>query len=325
MATLKDVAKEAGLSVGTVSRVLNNRGYISEETRESVKAAMEKLNYQPNEMARSLSKQYTNTIGVIMPSIEHPYFAKLISCLERAAYERGYKLLLFCAYGIENQEKKFVEACRSNRVAGLIICSDSVRTETFNNLGFPLISYERFLDSSDACVTCDNEEGGRLAALLLIGAGCRKPGCLCGTSRVGMPADTRKDGFLSACRDNLIDAAICEFSADRLNDFRYFPEIVTFLKAHPDLDGLFCGSDVIAAEAIRAAVSLGISVPGQMKIVGYDDVLPAILMNPQITTMHQPVKEMAESCIELIQKKNRGESVPSRTIFHVTPVKRGSA
>ena len=93
MATLKDVAKAAGLSVGTVSRVLNNRGYISEETRQSVYAAMEQLNYQPNEVARSLSKQKTSTIGLIMPSIEHPYFAKLISCLERAAYERNTR---FC-------------------------------------------------------------------------------------------------------------------------------------------------------------------------------------------------------------------------------------
>ena len=155
MATLKDVAKAAGLSVGTVSRVLNNRGYISEETRQGVYTAMERLNYQPNEVARSLSRQKTNTIGLIMPSIEHPYFAKLISCLERAAYEREYKVLLFCAYGIDDQEKKFVEACRSNRVAGLIICSDTVRTQTFNNLGFPLVSYERYLDSSDACVLCD--------------------------------------------------------------------------------------------------------------------------------------------------------------------------
>ena len=96
MATLKDVAKAAGLSVGTVSRVLNNRGYISEETRQGVYTAMERLNYQPNEVARSLSRQKTNTIGLIMPSIEHPYFAKLISCLERAAYEREY--IKFCCF-----------------------------------------------------------------------------------------------------------------------------------------------------------------------------------------------------------------------------------
>lgn len=324
MATLKDVAKEAGLSVGTVSRVLNNRGYISDETRESVYTAMKKLDYQPNEMARSLSKQKTNTIGLIMPSIEHPYFARLISCLERAAYEKGYKILLFCAYGIDDQEKKFVEACKSNRVAGLIICSDSVRTQTFNNLGFPLVSYERFLDSSDAVVACDNEEGGRLAAEELIGRGCRKVACMCGSSRVGLPADIRKDEFLAVCREKGVQAEVSYFDPERMNDFQYYPQIVEFLKTHPDVDGIFCGSDVIAAEAIQAADDLQIDVPGRLKIVGYDDVFPATLTSPRITTLHQPVKEMAETCIELIIKKNNGDYVPSKSIFHVSLVRRGT-
>ena len=100
MATLKDVARESGLTVGTVSRVLNNRGYISEQTREKVYEVMRQLNYQPNEMARSLSKQKSNTIGVIVPHIVHPYFAKMISNLELAAYNQQYKILLFNSKGI---------------------------------------------------------------------------------------------------------------------------------------------------------------------------------------------------------------------------------
>ena len=94
MATLKDVARETGLTVTTVSRVLNNRGYISEETREKVYEAMKKLNYRPNEVARSLSKKSTNTIGVIVPHIRHPYFSELISNLENEASKRGYKMIL---------------------------------------------------------------------------------------------------------------------------------------------------------------------------------------------------------------------------------------
>ena len=94
MATLKDVAAETGLTVTTVSRVLNNRGYISDETREKVYAAMKKLNYRPNEVARSLSKQTSNTIGVIVPHISHPYFSEMISNLENAASKKGYKIIL---------------------------------------------------------------------------------------------------------------------------------------------------------------------------------------------------------------------------------------
>ena len=95
MITIKDVAKEANISVTTVSRVLNNRGYISEETKEKVYAAMKRINYQPNEVARSLSKQSSNTIGVIVPHVSHPYFAELISNLESQAYKHGCKIFLF--------------------------------------------------------------------------------------------------------------------------------------------------------------------------------------------------------------------------------------
>ena len=121
MATLKDVAKETGLTVSTVSRILNNRGYISEDARQRVRDAMQKLDYQPNEVARSLSKKTSNTIGVILPHISHPYFAKVISCLESAADARGYKILLFNSKGRDDKQAKYVEICKSNRVAGVIL------------------------------------------------------------------------------------------------------------------------------------------------------------------------------------------------------------
>ena len=123
MATLKDVAKETGLTVSTVSRVLNNRGYISEETRKKVYEAMKKLNYRPNEVARSLSKQTTNTIGVIVPHIRHPYFAELISNLESQAYHYDHKILLFNSQEKNEKEWEYMEMCTSNRVAGVILLS----------------------------------------------------------------------------------------------------------------------------------------------------------------------------------------------------------
>ena len=106
MATLKDVAKASGLTVGTVSRVLNNRGYISDKTREKVYQVMKELNYQPNETARALSKQKSNTIGVILPNIEHPYFAKVLSRLEREAAKQGYRIMLFVSRYKEEREEQ---------------------------------------------------------------------------------------------------------------------------------------------------------------------------------------------------------------------------
>ena len=174
MATLKDVAKETGLTVTTVSHVLNNRGYISEETRKKVYDAMKKLNYHPNEVARSLSKQSTNTIGVIVPHIRHPYYAELISNLESQAYRHQHKILLFNSQEKNEKEYEYLEMCSSNRVAGIILCSGTVGVNEFQGLNVPLITIERFLENGTGAVECDNIQGGRLAATaveLLVRAG----------------------------------------------------------------------------------------------------------------------------------------------------------
>ena len=109
MATLKDVAEASGLTVGTVSRVLNNRGYISPKTREKVYQVMKELNYQPNETARTLAKQKSNIIGIVLPNVEHPYFARILGCLEREAAKLGYRIMLFVSRNREEQEEKCID------------------------------------------------------------------------------------------------------------------------------------------------------------------------------------------------------------------------
>ena len=208
MATLKDVAKETGLTVSTVSRVLNNRGYISEETRKKVYEAMKKLNYRPNEVARSLSKQTTNTIGVIVPHIRHPYFAELISNLESQAYHHGHKILLFNSQEKNEKEWEYMEMCTSNRVAGVILCSGTVGVEKFTGLNVPLITIERYLENGTAEVECDNEQGGRLAAQHLIDCGCKHLIHISGVHETAMPADERAVGFRVKNRIFLIRSQI---------------------------------------------------------------------------------------------------------------------
>ena len=200
MATLKDVARETGLTVSTVSRVLNNRGYISKEAREKVYEAMKKLNYQPNEVARSLSKQTTNTIGVILPHIDHPYFSRLLSSLETAAYLNEYKLMVFNSNERDDKEVKYLEMCRGIRVAGIILCSGTVDVQRFEDLGVPLVTIERFLESGTAAIECDNRQGGRMVAKHLAEKGCRKVVYLSGENAELMPADDRALGFAEVCR-----------------------------------------------------------------------------------------------------------------------------
>ena len=323
MATLKDVAREAGLSVGTVSRVLNNRGYISEETRIRVRDAMEKLHYQPNAMARSLSKQSSSMIGVIVPNIAHPYFCQVISCLENAAHREGYEILTFASHGKLSREEEYVQMCSGNRVAGLILCTGSVKTAKLKDLGFPVITYERFLNDADAGVECNNYEGGMLAAEELIQKGCRKLICISGAADVSMPAEARKEGFRDVCAAHPdVSARSFTCSPERIGDLKYMDEIRRFLDEVPDADGVFADSDVIAIQTVCALREKGRQVPEHVRVVGYDDILFADMVSPGVTTIHQPVQEMADACIDIIKKAAVGEAYPARTVFHVSLVRR---
>ena len=327
MATLKDVAKASGLTVGTVSRVLNNRGYISDKTREKVYRVMKELNYQPNEMARSLSKQKNNTIGVILPQIEHPYFAKVLSRLEREAAKQGYRIMLFVSRNKEKREEQCIEMCKSGRVAGVVLCSGSFETEKFRGLDFPLITLERSMDEGTSGVECDNYQGGTMATQHLIDKGCHKLMYIGGMSAgedIHMPADFREVAFRDTCAKTKTENVVIVTEKQMFDSMEYYEFVREKLIEHPDVDGVFASSDVIGAYVLQACYDQNIEVPGRLKIVGFDDVNIAQFTSPGLTTIHQPVEQMAEQAISAIVQIDAGKVVPTKTVFPVTLVERGT-
>lgn len=324
MATLKDVAKETGLAVSTVSRVLNSRGYISEETRQSVYDAMKKLDYQPNEVARSLSKQTTNTIGIIVPHIRHPYFAELISNIESVANNRKYKILLFNSKDKDEKEIEILDMCKRNRVAGIILCSGTVQMNKFDGMNVPLITIERNLEKGTASVECDNLKGGRLAAKHLIECGCKNLIQISGVSGNYMPADTRETGFVEVCEEYGVIHQELKTNAAQYNMSEYHDLIEEILLKNKEVDGMFASSDLIAAQILQVCAKLNIKVPEQLKVVGFDDVLVSSITTPTITTIHQPIKEMAQMAISLLIDASNNKLVPSKTTLPVRLVKRES-
>ena len=339
MATLKDVARETGLTVTTVSRVLNNRGYISEETREKVYEAMKKLNYRPNEVARSLSKKSTNTIGVIVPHIRHPYFSELISNLENEASKRGYKMILCNSQEKENKEREYLEMCTSNRVAGIVLCSAGVAVEEFQGRNIPLITIERYMENGTASVECDNKQGGKLAAEHLIACGCKNLLHISGVYETAMPADDRALGFIEVCEKAGVSHWEVATNTYQYNNLEYHDFLEEVLKenyyvdntAENDencgksrIDGIFASSDLIAAQVLQVCSKLGIRVPEDIKLVGFDDVNISSLTTPRITTIHQPIKEIAELTLELLINAQDGKTVAKRSLLPVSLVKRES-
>ena len=324
MATIVDVARLAGVTPTTVSRVINNRGYISEKTKKRVHEAMDELGYQPNEIARSLTKQKSNTIGVIVPHISHPYFAKLISNLENEAAKKDYKIILCNSKEKAEKEKQYLDMCKSNRVAGIIICSGNVESNKINTGGIPVVLLEKNFEEGKLGIQCDNYQGGKLSTEHLIECGCKKILHLSGVIDEEMPADNREKAFIDVCSKNEIEYFIKKYDIDTYNQMNYYDYIKAALNEIEGVDGIFASSDLIAAQVIQVCNEIKIRIPEDIKLVGFDDVDISQLTTPRITTVHQPIKEMARLSIELIDAKYNNIEVNEKTILPIKLIIRES-
>ncbi|WP_339250036.1 LacI family DNA-binding transcriptional regulator [Paenibacillus sp. FSL P2-0136] len=328
MANLKDVAKQAGLSVNTVSRVLNNRGYISDKTKEKVYRVMKEMNYQPNEMARALFRKKSNMIGLIIPAISHPFFAELTAYLEYYADLKGYKLLLCNSNRNVSKEVDYIEMLKKNQVDAIIMGSAVLDVQHYLHLDLPIVSFDRVISEDIPVVTSDNLEGGRLAARLLTGQGCRHTVYIQrgidGPQHHFMLAGLRRQGY----EEELKSAGLAPLYLQlEVNEGSYTggdTAIAAYLQEHPEIDGVFASSDVIAAEVIHACNLLGKEIPSAMRIVGYDDVQLASMISPRLSTVRQPIQEMSEAIMELAVRQIEGQAVAMVNTFPVTAVERGT-
>ncbi|MFC5407163.1 LacI family DNA-binding transcriptional regulator [Cohnella soli] len=328
MPKIEDVAERAGVSVTTVSRVLNDRGYISQKTRDKVYQVMKELNYQPNEMARALFRRKSNMIGLIIPNVSHPFFGKLAYYLEYYADLKGYKLLLCNSNREISKEREYIDMLKKNQVDAIIMGSAVLDVEHYLNLNLPIVSFDRKVADEIPIVTSDNLMGGKLATKLLIDKGCKKPVFVYrgigGPHHRQLLAGGREQGFDEELTNVGIEPVHFHLEPTDASDMDEDGEIVRFLRDHPDVDGIFASSDVIAAEIIQACHRMGKNLPADMKVIGYDDVAVASLVWPRLSTIRQPIREMSEYTIELIAKQIEGEEVPMIHSFPVTLVERDS-
>lgn len=328
MAKITDVAEKAGVSVTTVSRVLNNRGYISQATREKVYQAMEELNYVPNELARSLFRRKSNLIGLIIPKISHPFFSELAYYIEHYAYQKGYKILLCNSNRDETKEGNYLEMLKKNQVDGIIMGSHVLDVDHYLNLNLPIISLDRILAKNIPFVSSDNAMGGKLASQLLFNKNCRKMafifGGIGGPHHEALLASGRFQGFKQVIEETGIEYTSLQLDeTDSGMDFN-FDKILRFLQEYPEVDGVFASSDVIAAQVIQACHQLKKTIPKEIKVIGYDDVGIASLVSPRLTTICQPIQKIGELTIELLTMQIDGEEVPLKNYLPVTIIERGT-
>lgn len=324
MATIKDVAEMAGVTVTTVSRVLNNRGYISEATRNKVYEAMERLDYQPNELARSLCGKKSNMLGLIIPDVSHPFFAELSKYIEFYAYLNGYKILFCNSYQDISKEKDYIDMLKRHKVDGIIMGSHNLEVSDYQNLKLPIVAIDRYLSEDIPYVTSDNYNGGLLATRLLIKKGCKKLAHISGPLILNTPANKRFEGFLAAVKENNMEYMVVEteLSGFKNNNYREMAE--KLLNEHPDVDGIFASSDLIAAIIADVAKTMKKKIPKELKIVGYDDISFAALINPPLTTIRQPIELMGQKLIEVIIKQINGDEINMENMLPVELIERKS-
>jgi LacI family transcriptional regulator len=319
MATIRDVAESAGVSYATVSHVINNTRLVSPETRQRVLAAMDALNYRPNALARSLRQGKTHTLGLVLPDSANPFFAEISRSIEDEAFKKGYSVFL-CNTELDTQRELFyVDVLSKKQVDGIIFVAAGDQADSLDFLvqrNMPVVMIDRSVPNVEVdAVLTDNQLGGFLATRHLIELGHRRIACIAGPSSI-TPSAERIIGYRRA-----LEEAGLSYDESLIMRGDYHAqsgmEIThALLKMSPRPTAIFALNDLMALGALRAAAEAGCSVPGDLAVVGYDDLEIAHFTNPPLTTIAQPKKEIGVQAVNLlVDRMIRRNNPPSRLLL----------
>ena len=321
-----DVARLAGVSIGTVSNVLANRAAVRPATRRRVEAAIAELKYRPNRIARSLVGQRTHVVGMVVPDVANPFFAELMQGAEEELESAGYAVVFGNSHGSEARQLRYLESFRDRQVDGLIlVLAPSTEAAVLSEMGahMALVLVDRSLpDWRGDQVVGDDEAGMQLAVGLLAQMGHRRLGLINGEPgistarrrRLGFEASLRKWGLDPRC---VTDGSFTMGSG--------FAQAARLLDVPEPPTAICAGNDLLAMAALAAATGRGLRVPQDVSIVGYDDIAYARLLSPGLTTVRQPAASMgAEAARLLLERIDRGRTEPRTIVIRPELVVRGS-
>lgn len=314
-ATIKDVAKEAGVSIATVSRLLNGLDGVAPDRAARIRAAVDKLQYQPNSMARALKVRESRSIGLIIPDIENPFFPALVRGVEDAAQQSGYAVILCNTDGKPAREEEYIKFLYQKQVDGILFAGnlDFAENEAWlRAIRTPIVLLDRRIAGAPySAVLSDNEGGAHQATAHLLAQGCRRVAVIGG--RPGSPVSSeRLHGYRRALREHGMEPqdALCidgHFSFEG-----GYQATAALLAAKVSFDGLFAANDIMAIGAIECLHQHGLQVPQDVAVSGYDDISMAAWYKPALTTMGQPVYEMGQLAASLLIEEINGKGTPGQ-------------
>lgn len=321
MAGIRDVARQAGVSPATVSRVINGTTPVAADKRERVLRAIEEMGFVPNEVARSLFKKSSKTIGVIIPSIRNPYFTQLADVIDAAAKERGYRIVLYNVHHDLDQERAALQMLAAANADGVIVASNNeALQEELAHYQMPVVVVDALFQTRqvNAYLYCDYYQGGRLAAEHLTACGCRNLVCIRGVQGL-YTAQARYEGYRDYCREHGLTGQVVECDYDFEAGLSMTEEL---LERFPQVDGIVACNDMVAISVYKILHKRNIAVPDQIQLVGFDDIHLASLISPELTTIHQPIDAMGRRAVEVILNEGHLPKEGRRQSFPVSLVPR---
>ncbi|HCG7918348.1 substrate-binding domain-containing protein [Vibrio parahaemolyticus] len=308
MATMKDIAKLAGVSTSTVSHVINKTRFVSEEISERVNNAAKELNYYaPSALARSLKVNRTKTIGMLVTTSTNPFFGEVVKGVERSCYHKGYSLILCNTEGDNERMRQSINTLLQKRVDGLILMCSSLEGERIDvferypDIPVVVMDWGPMLFTSDK-IQDNSLRGGYLAAKYLIDCGHTEIGCITGPL-IKHQAQMRYEGYKRAMNEAGLDFNanwIIESDFECEGGYQAFKKMAERGKLP---SSIFVSNDMMAMGVINAANELDIKVPDDLSIIGYDDIHIAKFMSPSLTTIHQPKYRLGQAAVETLVRR----------------------
>ncbi|MGB0202953.1 MAG: LacI family DNA-binding transcriptional regulator [Acholeplasmataceae bacterium] len=320
MPSIKDVALKAGVGIATVSRVINQSGYVKEATRIKIEKVIKELEFKPNEIARSMTQQKNRIAAFILPNTKHLFFGELLFEVESALYEKNYKLMVCNSSEQLEKELIYIDMLKSNRVDSMILLTNNDIEEHLDKK-YRIISFDRIFEGIP-CVASDNYTGGKLAAEHLIERGARKF-MFIGDDQQGShtivktEVSKRRLAFKETLKKHGYTHLIeVEYPLGNYIDIP--DDVQEQVLKHHEVDGIFCISDTVAARVIKTIESSGKRVPEDVKVIGYDGGRSFLNLGKSITSIDQQPQLSAKAIVNIIdQYYNDHEIEP----IIITPVK----
>jgi LacI family transcriptional regulator len=303
--TIKDVAKKANVSISTVSRVINRKGYVHEETKVLIEKTIAELGFVPNQLARSLTNRSSKIIAVIVPHIGPYFYGGLLEGIESQAQSNGYKIMFFNVQDDPVRELEYLKFFEQYNIEGVIVASNFQNADKLDELKVPIVTVDHILDENIPSITSDNVKAGELAAKKFVKTGAKHIAIFRGPSFL-MTTIERTLGFFNVIKPQGLYAEIFDFDLVT-PDAKLIEQI---LRNNPQIDGIFCYSDTLALVTTSILKKLGKRIPEDVQIIGYDNTPFCEWVSPSLTTISQPVNFLGKQAFINLTRLIRGVELP---------------